>query len=231
MSNLLVIDTSSTVCTVALVQDGQISVKQLEGARSHGQFLLSTIHAITGQAQIDLGKLDALAVVSGPGSFTGIRIGIGVVQGLATALDIPVILLSSLEWLASSAVEKYACSAVLVCCRARDSEYYSGFFYTGGKNIALDRLGSEQVVTADQIEIPQAAQGNSVIAVGDGWMDLDAFDEDFLARFTAIDPELTGSVERLCDLAGHKQRSEQWVSAEQALPSYLKENMHYKTAI
>ena len=230
MSNLLVIDTSSTVCTVALVQEGRNNtVRQLEGPRSHGQFLLSTINEITRQALITLGELDALAVVSGPGSFTGIRIGIGVVQGLGTALNLPVILLSSLEWLACSAVEKYPCSTVLVCQLARDSEYYYGC-YTRVLDSAVIRLVDEKVLTAEEIEVPDAAQSDVIVAVGDGWMDRDAFDSDLLARFSTIDAELSGSVDRLCNLALNRHQSEQWVTAEQAIPSYLKENMHYKTA-
>jgi len=230
MPNLLVIDTSTAVCTVALVHEGRNTVKQIEGARSHGQFLLSTINEVVERAQLELSNLDALAVVSGPGSFTGIRIGVGVMQGLATALNIPVILLSSMQWLACTAVEQYDCSAVLVCCAARDSEYYSGF-YTREQDFVVNRLGDEKVVTAEQIEVPNAAQAEAIVAVGDGWMDLDAFDDEFLACFIAIDAELAGNVDRLCDLASNKYKSEQWVSAEQVLPSYLKENMHYKTAI
>lgn len=229
MSNLLVIDTSSAVCTVALVQPVQNKVRQLEGARSHGQFLLSAIHEITTQANIELASLDALAVVSGPGSFTGIRIGVGVIQGLATALNIPVILLSSLEWLACTAVEQYKCSAVLVCCTARDSEYYTGFFTRNQEHILI-RAGDEQVATAGQVRIPDDAAGDNIVAVGDGWMDRDAFDRDFLSRFSVIDAEIRGCPDKLCELALRKKQLQLWVSADQALPSYLKENMYYKSA-
>lgn len=230
MSNLLVIDTSSSVCTVALVQDEQNTVKQLEGARTHGQYLLSTIHEVTSQARINLAELDTLAIVSGPGSFTGIRIGVGVVQGLGTALDTPVILLSSLEWLACSAIEKYGCSAVLVCQTARDSEYYCGI-YAQGQDYSCDCLGDERVVTADEVEIPAVLQDDVIAAVGGGWMDLDGFNPELLAKLNVIDANMTGDVNTLCRLAASKQQSAQWVSAEQALPSYLKENMNYKTAI
>ncbi|MBT8145997.1 MAG: tRNA (adenosine(37)-N6)-threonylcarbamoyltransferase complex dimerization subunit type 1 TsaB [Gammaproteobacteria bacterium] len=230
MSNLLVIDTSSSVCTVALVHGGQNTVKQLEGARTHGQFLLSTIAEVTSRAGIDLSEINALAIVSGPGSFTGIRIGVGVVQGLGTALDIPVIQLSSLEWLGYTAFEKYACSTVLVCQTARDSEYYLGVF-TQGRECSFQRLDEERVVVANSIEIPAAVQDGVITGVGDGWMDLDAFDPGLLARLSKIDATMAGDVGTLCKLATSKQQAGHWVAADQVRPSYLKENMHYKTAL
>jgi tRNA threonylcarbamoyladenosine biosynthesis protein TsaB len=230
MSRLLVIDTSSSICTVALAQDDLSTVRQIEGPRSHGQFLLSTIEEVIKLAGVELGELDALAVVAGPGSFTGIRIGVGVVQGLATALNVPVILLSSLEWLARSAFAKHNCSAALVCRIARDSEYYFAC-YVDQRESDQGRLGPEKIGAAQEIVLPDAARNKSIAAVGDGWLDLDAFNADLLTKFSLIDPELEGDADSLCELARGMYEAGRCVSAEQAVPSYLKENMNYKTAI
>jgi tRNA threonylcarbamoyladenosine biosynthesis protein TsaB len=230
MSSLLVIDTSSSICTVALAQNDRNTVRRIEGARSHGQFLLATIEEVIKIAGVGLDQLDALAVVAGPGSFTGIRIGVGVVQGLATALNIPVILLSSLEWLASSAFAKHSCSASLVCRIARDSEYYSAC-YVRDREEDQGRLGPEKIGLAQEIVVPEATGDQPIAAVGDGWLDLDAFNPDLLAKFSVIDSELEGDAESLCELAQRWYKAGRWVSAEQAIPSYLKENMNYKTAI
>ena len=229
MPKLLVIDTSSSVCTVVLILDTGQAVKQLTGARSHGQFLLGAIDEVIAQSEIDLKDLDAIAVVSGPGSFTGIRIGIGVVQGLATALGIQVILLSSLEWLAFTALKKYDCSRALVCCTARDSEYYCGYYKVNNESV-LQPVGGEKVAKADCIEIPESEAADRLIGVGDGWKDSEKFDPQLVARCSEIDVELTGSVSALCELSEQAWLANRCVPADAAIPNYLKENMNYKTS-
>jgi len=230
MSNLLVIDTSSSICTTVLVQNELTAVKQIEGTRAHGQFLLSNIDDLVKHSNFQLESLDAFAVVAGPGSFTGIRIGIGVVQGLAAALNKPVILLSSLEWLALSAFNKHGCEAVMAGRIARDSEYYTGFYMRTPEH-AQHSLGPEMVGSALSIMLPEEGKNKSIVAVGDAWLNLDAFDPELIATFAVIDAELEGDTGSLCELAECLYRSGDLVSAETAVPNYLKENMNYKTAI
>lgn len=230
MSNLLVIDTSSLVCTAVLVQNELTTVKQIEGTRAHGQFLLSNIDDLVKHSNFQLESLDAFAVVAGPGSFTGIRIGIGVVQGLAAALNKPVILLSSLEWLALSAFTKHGCEAVMAGRVARDSEFYTGFYMRTPEH-ARHNLGQEMVGSALSISLPEEGKNKSIAAVGDAWLNLDAFASELIATFAVIDTELEGDTDSLCELARRYYSSGELVSAEAAVPNYLKENMNYNTAI
>ena len=100
MTAILALDTSGEACSVALsVGDQQWQSYEL-AAQSHTQRALPMIDEVLEQAQISLKDLDALAIAAGPGSFTGLRIGMGVIQGLAFAADLPVIAVSTLEALA-----------------------------------------------------------------------------------------------------------------------------------
>jgi len=231
MSNLLVIDTSSSVCSVMLRTSTSVAVRQRAGSRTHGQFLLAAIVEVAGELSLDLSELNAVAAVAGPGSFTGIRIGIGVVQGLTAALSLPVILISSLEWLACEALAAYDCQSVMVCRKARDNEYYVGSFRRDADAL-VRRIGEETVIAASDLVLPDSADGMaSWIAVGDGWAEAELGIERYPAVFKRLAVDLEPGLETLGRLAGQKLAEGQLVSAEQAIPNYLKENMNYRTAI
>jgi tRNA threonylcarbamoyladenosine biosynthesis protein TsaB len=229
-SNLLVIDTSSRVCTVVMQTGKGVKTRVIEGHQSHGQSLLSAIDQLRIELEIELQQLSALAVVAGPGSFTGLRIGIGVVQGLAAALEIPVILLSSLEWHAWSGFAAYDCSHVTVCRKARDGEFYVATFQKGPDS-GIQCIGGEVVVEGHAIVLPEVIErAGHWIAIGDGWNERDSFPAALLKGFSDVDCDLEADIESLRRIANFKLNNKQTVSAEQALPSYLKENMNYRTA-
>ncbi len=230
MSNLLIIDTSTNVCTVILQSQNSVAVQQSEDSRSHGRFLLPAVNRLLFEQELELGDLDAIAVVAGPGSFTGIRIGVGVVQGLAAALEIPVILISSLEWLACSAFFNFSVSVVSVCRKAGEQEFYLATFrQISARQIV--RIGEETVSNSNAFTLPWIDPSTDIwIAVGDGWEDPDRFPEKLMNGFEFVDSKCTADVDSLCLLAGRKFLDKQFVPAEQALPNYLKENLQYRTA-
>jgi len=192
--------------------------------------LLATIHEVLRQQNCALQDVHALAVVTGPGSFTGLRIGVGVVQGLALALEVPVVLLSSLQWQAQTALSKHDREYVMVLNRARDAEYYWGFFQRRNETGSMP-LGKEKVGPIKDIELPlEFADSEDNLAVGDGWEDLAGFEKPLGNRFAGIVTDLQMDTDILCDLARQELAGKGGVSAESVLPSYLKENMHYRTA-
>lgn len=101
-ANLLAIDTSTQACSVALQTIDGIYKQYSEEPRSHTKLLMPMVDHVITEAGISKSALECLAVTVGPGSFTGLRIGFGVVQGLAFGLDIPVVAVSSLELLAAT---------------------------------------------------------------------------------------------------------------------------------
>lgn len=101
MALILSIETATKVCSVAVHQKGVLlGLNEIHLDNVHSQKIMGSISALLGQLSIECNSLDAVAVSSGPGSYTGLRIGVSVAKGFAYALDIPLIGISSLEGLA-----------------------------------------------------------------------------------------------------------------------------------
>jgi tRNA threonylcarbamoyladenosine biosynthesis protein TsaB len=104
--HILAIDTSSAWCSVALSKDDQAPLFRHEAVSSGAsQLLLPWINDLLSKAEIPLSKLDAIAVGVGPGAFTGVRLGLAVVQGLAIGAELPVIPVASLDALALQLIQ------------------------------------------------------------------------------------------------------------------------------
>ncbi|MEH6638368.1 MAG: tRNA (adenosine(37)-N6)-threonylcarbamoyltransferase complex dimerization subunit type 1 TsaB [Porticoccaceae bacterium] len=104
MPALLALDTSTQLCSVALYRNGEIAEEVIDVPRGHTQHILPAIDRLLSSTGIALNTLDAIALTAGPGSFTGLRIGMGVAQGLAFGVDLPVIPVSTLQVLAQGAI-------------------------------------------------------------------------------------------------------------------------------
>lgn len=102
---LLAIDASTEACSAALLKGDQRFVRQSDTPRAHAQALLPMIDELLSEAGITLNELEAIGLVNGPGSFTGIRIALSVVQGLAYGASLPIVTASSLHILAQAALE------------------------------------------------------------------------------------------------------------------------------
>jgi tRNA threonylcarbamoyladenosine biosynthesis protein TsaB len=105
MALILSIETATKVCSVAVHQKGiLLGMNEIHLDNVHSQKIMGLISALLGQLNVEVEKLDAVAVSSGPGSYTGLRIGVSVAKGLAFALNIPLIDISSLDALASQVI-------------------------------------------------------------------------------------------------------------------------------
>lgn len=99
---MLVVETSTSACSVALFDGDRVHSRYSDQPRSHSRLVLSMIETLLEDTQVTLDAIDCLCVTVGPGSFTGLRIGFAIVQGLAFARDLPVVAVSTLETLAAS---------------------------------------------------------------------------------------------------------------------------------
>ena len=109
---LLAIDTVTESCSAALLMD-DVLTQRIENSRAHSRLILSMVDSLLAERNIELSALTAIAVDVGPGSFTGVRLGIGVAQGLGYAAQLKVIAVGSLEALAQSVVVEMTQSAKL----------------------------------------------------------------------------------------------------------------------
>jgi len=131
MTTLLALDTATEACSVALLHDGKVASHYEVIPRLHAQRLLPMVQALLGEAGVALSAVDAIAYGRGPGAFTGVRIAIGVVQGLAFALQRPVLPVSTLATIAQRAWREQGATQIAAAIDARMDEVYWGWFGAG----------------------------------------------------------------------------------------------------
>jgi len=125
---ILAIDTSSEICSTAILKDNKvIDINDLNDGRTHSENLLSLIEEILDRNNVKLNDLDLVACSVGPGSFTGIRIGVSSIKAIAEVLDIPIAGVNSLETLARNvSVEEKA--TIVSMIDAKNDQIYGGVF-------------------------------------------------------------------------------------------------------
>lgn len=126
MTRLLAIDTATEACSAALWVNGELSCRYQVAPRGHTDLILPMVDELLAEAGLQLGQLDGLAFGRGPGSFTGVRITIGIAQGLAFGADLPLYGVSNLQALAQGAHRGSGCTRALACIDARMGEIYVG---------------------------------------------------------------------------------------------------------
>lgn len=155
---ILAIDTATVACSAALMGDGEImAARHVAMLRGHAEALLPMVDAVMTEAGVAYGALDLIATTVGPGSFTGLRVGLAAARGLALAGGLPIIGVTTLEALAHAG-EPGERSVVAVINAHRDEVYYQIF------DPALTALGPPQVGAVEAIALPEGP----VVLVGDG---------------------------------------------------------------
>ena len=149
MSYILNIETATKNCSVALAKEGKtILCKEMaEEGYSHAERLHVFIEEIMKEAGIAFQDLSAIAVSQGPGSYTGLRIGVSAAKGLCFALDIPLIAIDTLQVLASQA--KVSSGLIIPMLDARRMEVYSAIFTPNFENI---RAVQAEIITENSFE-------------------------------------------------------------------------------
>jgi len=228
MPDLLAIDSTSALCQVALLSNGRYSSLRSDDRRQHAQKLLPMITELLQKADLAATELDTIAVVVGPGSFTGLRIGIGVAQGLAYAVDIPIVSVSSLAALAMSAVIQTQATSILVCTQAREGEVYFAA-YRQSNTVGVELVGSEQLVLIDEMTIAVSSNLNEQwTAVGDGWCYFEQLQQGLgLTNLKPI-PGVSSDTEAVCQLASLAFAQGLALMPEQVQPNYVKTQMDYR---
>ncbi|MFL9608587.1 tRNA (adenosine(37)-N6)-threonylcarbamoyltransferase complex dimerization subunit type 1 TsaB [Methylobacillus sp. Pita2] len=163
---LLALDTSTEYLSLALLLDGRLAERELLAGQSHSQRILPLLRELLDEAGVGLRDLDGIAFGAGPGSFTGLRIGCGVAQGLAFGAGLPVIGVSTLLALAEDA---QGAGRVVACLDARMGEVYHAVYE---KTTAEKTAAGWQEVIAPGLYAPNAVpaiEGEGWIGIGSGW--------------------------------------------------------------
>ena len=160
--NLLAIDTATEACSLAIAIGDRVVSRHVVAGRDQTAVLLPLLHELLTEAGIGAPQLDAIVCGVGPGSFAGVRIGVGFVKGLAFVRDVPIVPVLSLQCLAQGAMRRTGAQRVLSCIDARMSEVYAGTFERGSDGVAratsAPRVCKPDVL-AESIAEPWAATG------------------------------------------------------------------------
>ena len=174
---LLTIETSTSACSVALrVRSGQAYTRMQVGNNVHSKVVLPMVESVLNDAEIGIRELDAIGVSMGPGSFTGLRIGIGVAQGLAYGANLPIFGYSSLDILINQQSEPSAYPYILAALDARMNEMYWGLYENDTNSSKVPALFADSEIAVSQVQdislggIDPAA----VLPLGNAWLEYPA---------------------------------------------------------
>lgn len=225
---ILAVETATEACSAAVLIDGKIIERYQLAPREHNRLILPMIEAVLAEAGLILGQLDALAFGRGPGSFTGVRIAAGVVQGIAFGADLPVVPVSTLAALSLEALDETSAECTYACIDARMGEVYWGVYRRAGEG-GVELVGEEAVLPADQVAFPEDSRG---VGTGSGWGTYGAMLGKRLGG--QVETVLEGRFPRagiIARLGAEGFVQGRAVVAEEALPVYLRDNVAKKPAI
>ena len=226
--NILCIDSSTEACSVALLtQQQNIHQRFMLAPREHTQKILPTVDDVVKEAGLTLSDIDYIAYGQGPGSFTGVRIGISIAQGLAFGLAIKMVGVSTLHAMVQQAynVDQH-CEHVYAAIDARMGEVYFAHF-TNVKGVMVLQ-GVEVVIKPEQLieQYQQKKQLEHCVLVGTGWnaypVLLDCFST---ASMTEI---LYPNAEFMLTVAQQLIEQDAAVEPELATPIYLRDTVTWK---
>ena len=214
---ILALDTSTDYCSVALAIDGDADVREMRAGQSHSSLVLRMIHELLRSRDVRLRDLDAIAYGEGPGSFTGLRIACGVVQGLAFGAGIPVVGIGTLIAMAEGSNE----DRVLCCVDARVQEIYAGAYER--------REGGWRAVFEPVVCAPAAApslEGEGWLGCGSGFAAYrEALEARYAGRLGRIEPGRYPHARDIAALAAPLIERGEVSGAESAAPVYLRDKV------
>ena len=219
MGLILNIETATRACSVALGKDGVlVSFKETQEERSHAKNITIFIEQLLFEEGLSTKDLDAIAVSKGPGSYTGLRIGVSTSKGLCYALGIPLIAINSLESMAQGYLEKNATKNILLCpmIDARRMEVYTAI-YDGALNV-LKKTSAEIIA---ENSFSEQLKFDKMVFIGQGADKCRPFFEDHEnAIFETADLLSARSMVSVAERAFRKGKFEDLAYFE---PLYLKD--------
>lgn len=222
---LLAVETSTDACSAALFIDGQIEEQFALAPREHTKLILPMIDQLMAAAELKPQQLDAIAVSRGPGSFTGVRIAGGVVQGIAMGADLPVVPVSTLAAIAQGYFNQNSLAEVaFTAMDARMDEIFWGCFQRNDLGLA-ELIGEEVVTPAAEVVFPDFAG----FGVGSGWgVYAEILNQRLAERVLDVESEIWPHAACIAQLGAYGFANGWAVPVEQAMPVYLRDKVAKK---
>jgi tRNA threonylcarbamoyladenosine biosynthesis protein TsaB len=222
--NILAFDTCTESCSAALLYKGEVIERVEITQRGHSDLILGMMDGLFKQAGTSISAIDAVAFGRGPGSFTGVRVSVGVAQGIAFARDIPVIPVSSLAAVAQGVSDKVDNNFIAVAIDARMGEIYCASYQR--ENGLVKIVDQESVCPPDQFN-PDSSQ--QWIGAGTGWGVYESLlRKQFSGNLAQILVEHYPQASSILKLAQVEAKSGRLLAAERAFPVYLRNNVAKK---
>lgn len=219
---ILHLETATKVCSVALSKNGlQIALKEIEeDGYSHGENLNLFIQEVMNQSSITVKDLAAVSLASGPGSYTGLRIGAATAKSLCYSLEIPLIAIDALTCLSEIARDKYPFQTLCPVIDARRMEVY---------NLIIDSMGNNvKEISADIIDADAYSNFEPFVYFGDGAEKLQAI---WSNKNCTADVLIKSSAVGQIKLAYSKFQAQQFEDVAYWEPFYLKDFIAGKKAV
>ena len=215
---LLAIETATEACSVALWLDGEVRERFEVAPRRHTELVLPWAEELLAEAGLARAQLDAIAVGRGPGAFTGVRLAVALAQGIALALDRPVLPVSTLAALAWPA--RAGGNDVLAAIDARMGEVYLGWFRAEGQG--LRAVGSEWMAAPQGVDIEAA----DVVGVGSGFGAAEgALAQALVSKLLLCDPLALPHAADLARLAAIDFAAGRAIAPDLLEPAYLRDKV------
>jgi tRNA threonylcarbamoyladenosine biosynthesis protein TsaB len=171
---VLAIDTALEACAAAVLdtnRKGALTSRSLPMMRGHAEALMPLIAAVMSAANTEFFDLDRIAVTVGPGSFTGLRVGVAAARGIALAAGKPAVGLTTLAALAAPFFDADETKALLAVIDARHDQVYMQLFGSGGRTLIAPRLAPVRDAIRAAMTSPTRIVGNAAKLVESAWPD------------------------------------------------------------
>ena len=215
--NILAIDTCTDVATVTLSLSGVKTSRMVSDIAKSSGHILKLCDEVFSEADTKLSEVDFIAYTKGPGAFTGVRMCIGVVQGLSLACNIPTLGFSTLELLGYRASKKFNTQKVATAIDARMGEVYWAVYLEG-------IVKSERICKPEQVDKLSA----EFVGVGSGWK---IYKDSLIkaSEIRCVEPEFNSDSSDLVDLSILSIDLGKKVTHELPQPTYLRNNVAQKS--
>lgn len=221
--NILVIDTATEACSVALNYQDKVYSKFEICPQAHSKKLLPMVQSVLQEAGCNLANLSGLGVGVGPGSFTGVRIAMGMIQGLAYGSGLKVVGVSTLQAMAQATYAQTGHTSIVSAIDARMSEVYIGRYKVNEANIAVPELEEQVLPPATALEKFINGESNYGVA-GTGW-------EAYSELSTCIQGEIVvrfPDAQHMLPLAISAFENGEAKEAAEIEPKYLRDKVTWK---